>query len=640
MGLFVDGSSSDEEYTQEEIEVVRQEVSETEDENEIENGFKRRKLEVDDVEFAFNVRDETSSDSEFEDINYLKIPIKTKTKRNYHQHKYKQSLHFLGIVAYTSFLYKRNQQLHDLKIQKKLYKLIPKKIRKLIKNLTNDESLIYILKYLLKWFRLNFKVNDTGLRVLGYQPKGSQEYFPKSIPFDLPSIIKNFASNRDVAAQIFNTILKSFGWEARLVFSLPLLSKDSPFQPKVNQTKLLVNKDLDLLYPYFWTELINPLNPDEVIVLESVCFHQEEDRLIRLKRHGDPSLSNFYTDKFYPSHPLNLMTMHWVLAIDQQITDVSPRYMANIAYRYFDKLDLRTQAGRTALLMQTIVKFFNNTANRNAELTTLKKIALINYQIPTTYSAMKRNPNVITPSTLRYNETIGKSTPQGSVTLDGTKQLMYSKNAIIVGKSERQWKYLGRSIDPEQLLHPIKKITNNYATTIHNRRILQFQKIHQPELNEIGLFSYNQTIPYIKMVPTTENGITKLPRNKWGNIEIFHNCMIPDNCQWLKLSNIISIAKLYHNRKFKFYNESFDYVSVLVGFNFSAKVRQAIPLLNGILVFNQDSDRVKKIWLKGKMELLETEGILNRNQSLIGWKTMLRLLRIKQNLDFQYGSLP
>lgn len=588
---------------------------------------------------------ESSSDSdEFEDINYLTVPVnkpKTNARKNHRHSKYKLSLHYLSMVTYPCFLYNRNQQLN--KVTKKLYKLIPKKIRKLIKTLSSDQSLIYILKYLLKWFRLNFKINDIGLRVLGYFPHPGvfTDYFPTSTDFNLSSIIKSFSSNRDVAAQIFNTLLKSCGWKARLVFSIPLLStKSSDKQPKLNHEKLKVNRDLDLLYPYFWTELINPLNDQEIIVLESSCFHQENDRLIRLNRCGDPQdLSTFYTDKFYPSHPLNLMSMHWVLSIDEfSIIDVSSRYIPNIAYRYFDKLDLRTELGRTALLMQSILKCFNKSIHNDSELMTLKQIALKNYQIPSTYSAMKKNPNVITPLTLRYNEVIDGN-PLGSITLDGKKQLLYFKNDIIVGKSERQWKYLGRSINPNELDHPIKTFTNLNATTIYNKRIIEFNQINQPELNNIALFSYKQTIPYIKMKPLVENGIKRLPRNKWGNIEIFHDCMIPDDCQWIQFSNIISIVKLYKQKKLKFFYGEFDYVPVLVGFNFSVKARQAIPIIKGILVFKQDLNLVKKVWFEGKLELLKTQYEHKRIRNLIGWKTLLQFLRIKNNLDSKYGPV-
>lgn len=78
-----------------------------------------------------------------------------------------------------------------------------------------------------------------------------------------------------------------WGFEAKLVFSLPVLStkKLTKMQPKLNQKILSVNKDNDLLYPYFWTELVNPMNPSEIFVIETQCFQEEEKQLTRLKRH-------------------------------------------------------------------------------------------------------------------------------------------------------------------------------------------------------------------------------------------------------------------------------------------------------------------------------------------------------------------
>lgn len=638
MPLFLETDSEDEYTELEEFTIKLESDAENDDrktDRKIEGlkNNRKRKLDSDvadgdgDGDGVSNVYDDdlnpgSDSDSDFEDVNFLAVPIGKKKEKN-NQLKSKLSLRYLSLLTYTSFLYKRHSELINPKILKKLNKLIPKKIRKLL-NSFDDVSLIYCLKYMLKWFRLNFKVVGNGLRVIGlndekvYSKSFTNSSFPK---FDLNQSVKSFSGNRDTAAQIFNSLLKSLDFETRLVFSLPLPENipQPTTQPKP--------QDIDLLYPYFWTELINPLNSLEIIILESICFHNEEDRLIRINMDE-------YTDKFYPiQSKFNQLSMHWVLAIDRGIIDVSPRYMPDIAYRYFETLDLRTHSGRETLLMNTVINLLKGAEN-SLELDGLKKLALSNCRIPKNYTALKRNPNFITSNTLRHNEAI-RGDFISKVTLEGKKVNVYLKSNVIVGKSERRWKYLGRSINKNQLNHPIKVISDITARTVLNKRIAIFNKIYQPELNEIGLYSYSQTVPYTNSILIVD-GREILPSNKWGNIEIFHQCMIPKGTKWLKLTNIISIAKSYHRDPS---NEPFAYVPVLVGFEFMVKTRHAVPRLDGILIFDQDSNLVKKVWFRAQSLLLKRKIDAKRNQSLLGWKKMIQLLRMKANLDSNYGAI-
>ncbi|KAI5955258.1 hypothetical protein KGF54_001819 [Candida jiufengensis] len=510
------------------------------------------------------------------------------------------SLHYLSIVSYILHARQRNQLLSNKKIQKSLKNLLPDsflKHYKKYKKQPDDIKFIYILKYVIKWFKKNFKWDSNGLRVLGYLPKkykSTTDFFPNNSKCigdskDLLQVIKKFQHNRDTGAQLFTALLRSLGFEARLVFSLPVLDtkKQTKLQPKLNQKIIEVNKDNDLLYPYFWTEVINPQDPSEVLVLETQAFLEESKQLIRLKKYYG-NVGNSYTDVFEPiANQFCQMSMHYVLSFtnDNLILDVSSRYMKNIAYRWFNRLDLRTELGRAALLIQSVIRSLNSTKiytdQLNLELDNLRLIAMENYTIPKTYSAMRRSPNFITPSTLRYNEVIMPgATPIKKIKLDKLKEPVYFKNFITVGKSEQQWKFVGRSIRPEEINKPIK-LTKATPRTIYNKRVFNLNKETNPELNSVKLFSFAQTCPYMKLKVEGDT----IPRNKYGNIEIFRPNMIPDGCIWLKLSNIESIlSKTFAN-----------FVPVVVGFAF--KSGQAYPVKDGVIVLNKDEVGIKKLWL-------------------------------------------
>lgn len=553
------------------------------------------------------------------------------------------SLHYLSIIAYTLHAWQRNKLLSDRKVLKALKKLLPelfiKQYKKFKKNPT-DEQLVYIIKYLTKWIRKNFKHDSNGLRVLGYLPKKIKlqgDYFASnakqiSTVKDFLLTIRRFQHNRDVGAQVFTALLRSLGLEARQVFSLPVLSTKKPtkLQPKLNKKTLDINKDNDLLYPYFWTELVNPINASEIFVIETQCFLEEEKQLTRLKRHLS-SVKKSYTNVYYPvQNQLCQMSMHYVLSFTNSnlVFDVSSRYMSDVSYRWFNRLDLRTEAGRAALLLSSVIRILNlgkqYNAEDNAELDSLRTIAMHNYTIPKTLSAMKRSPNFTTKSTLRYNEIIGPGphAPPIAKVVNGEKRHVYFKNCLIVGKSEQQWKFCGRSIRPEEIDRPIKTIKAN-PRTIHRKRIFNLNGLNDPELNKVPLYSFSQTCSYIK--PSVVNNV--LPRNKYGNIEIFRPNMVPDGCVWLKMQDI-EVALV---------NRQIQCVPVVVGFAF--KSGSAYPVKNGVIVLTQDEVAAKKIWLTYKIKEQQRAEKDKLIRSLYVWRLILNKLRVKQNLNQRYGHL-
>lgn len=577
-------------------------------------------------------------------------PSSERIKQIIQDRKRRKSLLYLGITTYTTHAKQRNSWLSEKKVMKAAKKLLPKSLLEHVKkyrrslaekSLDLDVQLIYILRYLIKWFRLNFKFDSNGIRNLGYLPEHAkpEEYFPNkgpsiSSPSSFIKMLKRFKHNRDTAAQVFTCLLRSLGLEARLVFSLPVLPKTRVLQPLVDHKKLNSNKDNDLLYPYFWTELVNPSDPSEIIVLEACCFHDDTKRITRLSRYnGD--ISNSYTSIFYPEqNQYNQMNMQYVIALDNDnlILDVTSRYRKDVAFRWFGKLDLCTDDGRSCLLFQSLLRYFNSqleyAISTNKELSALRKLALSNYTTPTTFSALKRNPNIVTPSTLRLSEVIPVNAPiLKYINLNSKRIPLYFRNEVVVGKSENQWKFLGRSVKPNEL--PIKK-ARVIPRTIYNRRVYNNNVANdQAELNQVELYSFAQTCPYICLEVVDDI----LPRNKYGNIEVFHPCMVPKGCTWLKLTHIEEILTKHKTRRLNIPNgEAIQFVPVVVGFKFSAN--NAIPMKGGVIVLNQQEILAKKVWLYGRIQMDKKDPMI----ALRAWDGFLRRLRIKNHLEKEYGT--
>ncbi|CAI5759526.1 unnamed protein product [Candida verbasci] len=604
---------------------------------------KKQKVTLEEADFDIDT--ENLNDSDFEDVNLdgqenqpqeftINLSLhKQKLKHLIQQKKQRVSLQYLSMISYILHAKFRNNLLSDRKVLKVLRKMVPDSFNKHYKKFKkngNDELLVYLIKYLIKWFRKNFKHDSNGIRVLGYQRTAGE--YPNNAKHinnvsDLISIIKKFQHNRDTGAQIFTAVLRSLGFEARLVFSLPLLSmsRTTKTQPKLDASILKANKDNDLLYPYFWTELINPLDHSELFVVETQCFFETEKHLIRLKRFN--SKKNLYTPEYYPNlNQFCQMSMHYVLAFnnDNLIIDVSPRYMKNIAYRYFKLLDLRTDLGKSSLLLQSLIRIMNRrrhyTNDDYMELTALLNISMNNVTIPETYSAMKKSLNFATQDSLRSNEVIPSGIePLKIIKFNNRSQPVYFKDVVITGKSEQQWKFLGRSIKPHEIGKPIKSIIAS-PRTINNRRIFNQNQLEDPNLNYIQLYSFSQTCPYIK--PRVDGAI--IPRNRYGNIEIFRDTMIPEKCIWLQLSDIENILKF-----------KFQYVPVVVGFIF--KENRAIPKKSGVLILKSDEIEVKKFWLTERIKQCKLEALEKNIHLLNMWYKFIKTLRVKKHLDNNFG---
>lgn len=558
------------------------------------------------------------------------------------------------MVSYMLHLASRNRWMNQKTVVKSLRKNIPEPVLKRIKKLKKqikkeyqkDElypELRYILNYLVKWFRHNYKIVSTGIRVLGYLPDDCPsdqllDYYSSRTPAlsasKFSKVCKTFEHNRDTGAQIFTALLRAVGFESRLVFSLPLLavSRSTNKAPKLDYTKLERVKDGDLLYPYFWTELVDPLDPTKMFVIETMAFHDADKRLVHLDRTS-ASITNAFCGHFYPEpSEFNAMQMSHVVSIAKNglMMDVSARYMQNISYRWFNRLDLRTILGRSELLFQSLVRFFNrrtsHSTSDNEELTMLRQLALRNYLLPASNAAMKRSPNFVTRETLRFNEEISQSAKAvGTISTKTEKAKVYSRAAVLVGRSEQHWKQLGRSVKSECLSRPVK------TTTALSRRTKRHAR---GEGIPTSLYTLAQTTLYDPPKLERANGRWVLPRNQYGNIEIYRPWMIPTHTSWLKMKDIEGILSRYSKSLFACpLTETIEYVPVVVGFEYVSRSGHAVPAKQGVIVHESQEVVAKKVWMYGMIERQTALQRAAEARALHGWRGMLGRLRVRARMQ-------
>ncbi|EFA05994.1 DNA repair protein complementing XP-C cells homolog [Tribolium castaneum] len=122
--------------------------------------------------------------------------------------------------------------------------------------------------------------------------------------------------------------------------------------------------------------------------------------------------------------------------------------------------------------------------------------------------------------------------------------------------------------------------------------------------------------------PTAENGV--VPRNAFGNVELFKPCMLPKKTVHLKLPGLNKVAK----------KMNIDCAPALVGFDFHGGWNH--PTYDGYIVCEEFADVLTAAWEveQDELERKEQEKIDKRVYG--NWKRLIRGLLIRERLKVKY----
>uniref|UniRef100_A0A2H1VYG6 SFRICE_014256 n=1 Tax=Spodoptera frugiperda TaxID=7108 RepID=A0A2H1VYG6_SPOFR len=123
--------------------------------------------------------------------------------------------------------------------------------------------------------------------------------------------------------------------------------------------------------------------------------------------------------------------------------------------------------------------------------------------------------------------------------------------------------------------------------------------------------------------PTAENGI--VPRNAYGNVELFKDCMLPKGTALIKLPNLMRVAKKLN----------IDCAPAMTGFEYNGGYSH--PVYDGFVVCKEFEEIITEAWLKDQeeQELKEIQKIEARVYG--NWKRLIRGLMIRERLKMKYG---
>ncbi|KAJ2998755.1 hypothetical protein HDV02_004102 [Globomyces sp. JEL0801] len=187
-----------------------------------------------------------------------------------------------------------------------------------------------------------------------------------------------------------------------------------------------------------------------------------------------------------------------------------------------------------------------------------------------------------------------------------------SKMLLSIHSSEKEgWKRQGRVLKDNPI--PLKTIPKAKSRKAN-------QSTEENLETESQLFAHFQTDDW--PVTVIENGI--IPKNQYGNIEIFHESMRPIGSIHIKDNRYAPIA-----RKLKI-----DFAKVVVGFEFTKG--QTVPTYQGILVGEESEDLlhsafIDEMHLKKRNDMKKKEKLV-----LTRWKKITLGLLLKNRLENEY----
>ncbi|KAI5702624.1 hypothetical protein M8J75_002241 [Diaphorina citri] len=134
------------------------------------------------------------------------------------------------------------------------------------------------------------------------------------------------------------------------------------------------------------------------------------------------------------------------------------------------------------------------------------------------------------------------------------------------------------------------------------------------------LFGIWQTEDYIP--PVAQNGI--VPRNSFGNVDLFLECMLPIGTVHLQLPQLQRIARKLN----------IDCAPAMVGFEpcrFGSR-----PVMDGWVVCEEFRDVLLDAWNQEYDEKTKAENEKRRKRAKANWRKLVRCLRVKKRLELRY----
>jgi xeroderma pigmentosum group C-complementing protein len=591
-------------------------------------------------------------------------------------------------------------------------------------NLSAGDPLPRLLNYLAMYWKGKYRITAPSLRKRGYlslADLGAEMLAWKDHKSDANTfgerlenldafreVARSGEGSRDVGQQLFTSLIRALGIEARMVASLQPVgfrfNKAEEGKPKdfsnlgndtnvteVNGSKLMPKKSgslrangakdnpIDLSdselssaisiasgdeeepgskdpenapqwqdrfygrvipYPTYWTEAISNLThtPVAISVLPKITV-------------ATPADGKYY---LFESTPANAERGHQVFAYliafssDGSAKDVTTRYLRNRRWpgvtkgfrMSVEKIPVHNKKGRVKRWeewnwFKSVLRPYARPHSKREPWDEVEdegdlvppqplKPKTMDEGAKETLQGYKNSAKYVLERHMRREEALKPGAPivRHFITGKGDKEKqepVYHRDDVVTCKSVESWHKEGREVkEGEQALKfvPMRAVTVQRKREIEERERDEGQKIKQ------GLYSEAQT-DWIIPDPIVDG---KIPRNAFGNIDVYVPTMVPRGAIHIPLKGTARICK-----KLKI-----DYAEACTGFEFGKQ--RAVPVITGVVVAVENEDLVIDAWEVAQAEKEKKEEDKREKHVLGLWRKFLAGLRIVERVKRDHGQ--
>ncbi|KAG4305255.1 hypothetical protein PORY_001425 [Pneumocystis oryctolagi] len=607
----------------------------------------------------------------FETIIEKEIAKNSKTKRRgitKNDRKFRLEIHKLHLLCLISHASLRNCFSRDKRIHAKLKLILPNEIQQLfnpnkhISDYRKSKMFMSALRASVSIWKRRFKKNKYGLSKSLWITSGqvNKENIEKSYDNifcfeDFLKAAEQLQGSRDLGAQLFLALLDSNNVNTRLVTLLQPLSYGFGKSNSLNSSVLNISDEdnnalkLNSNINKNVFKHSNNLNPSESFI------QTESIRETKCPRIDDLSTNDcFSNDKnniresFHPVYwveALNPFTQKWIFVdpmvsylvgkpskIEQlvsksrnslsyiisfdkngHIKDVTRRYTKNFNSKVKKQRIDSDDEGK--VWWERILNFYKSDyisqpfdIIENEEF--LKRQAC--EKIPKSLKGLKNHPLYVIERHLKREQVISSKKPCSFIVVrkngNQAKEPIFYRKDIVTVLSANKWYQYGRKIkfgeQPMKIVPKYKEFTfqNNSENAIKHETI--------------GLYSESQTELYIP--PPVVDG--KVPKNTYGNLDIFVSSMIPKGAVYLPFPGISKVAKIL----------DIDYSDTVIGFKF--KKNFSLPIIKGITIAEEFEEAVCLAYKIMQEERNEEIFQKTKDKILTRWRRFYKKLCICERL--------
>lgn len=573
----------------------------------------------------------------------------------------RRTVHRLFLAVFLAHGAIRNRWCNDYRLQTRLRRLVSPQTRLLLfpddklAAMVRSRRFLDGVRQLMELYSARFRITAKGLIRKNWAQMGviqanteSKMTFAKFV-----ALAEGLYGSRDLGAQGFVSLLRLVGLHARLVFSLQppdhtaitevQKTEEAPqtldsskvrargsarmrLLARMRAQPVVSTKDTetapDSEYPIFWAEVWNK-HSSKWIAVDPMVLKTVEDVPLRRKSRFEPPATDSSNQLLYS------------IAYDRLggVKDVTRRY-SHFYNAKTVKKRLNSRSEEDSFWYSRLIRACCSTLRRGKtsgidalELKEFYKRDLAE-GIPNNIGDFKNHPLYVLESQLHQNEIIY---PKDDTSKCGTYQKkttgnnqapvvpIYKRSSVVLLRSAKAWYMRGRVLKVGA--QPLK--TKKKAV------------LAEEDDEDVALYGEFQTLLYVP--PAIEDG--KVPKNAYGNIDIYVPTMVPEN-GFLVDASIYPLKMQERAARLIMV----DYAKAIVAFDFGGKdgkkaSRMPTAKEGGILIDVQFKEALFAVLDFLVEEEEENKRAAAELESLRNWKFFITKLRITARLNKHHGEI-